>query len=85
MFTADVEASYICKYLCAPHGWGTSPTGSVSAASTRPSRSKYYPNGRLKYTSLRKHMKELVDEIIADARLKGYGTTRKRSGPSERS
>ena len=40
-----------------------------------------YPNGYQYHTPLRKHMKELVNEIIADAKAKGYESTRKRSGP----
>ena len=41
----------------------------------------WYPNGRRYHTPLRKHMKELVNEIIADAIKKGFQTTRKKSGP----
>ena len=40
-----------------------------------------YPNGRVYYTSLRKHMTELVDETIDDAITKGFKTTRKLPGP----
>ena len=40
-----------------------------------------YPNGRVHYTKLRNHMKELVDEIIEDAIDKGFVTTRKKPGP----
>ena len=38
-------------------------------------------NGRVYYTPLRVHMKELVNEIIADAGAKGYVSTRCKSGP----
>ena len=41
----------------------------------------HYPNGRVYYTPLRVHMKELVNEIIADAGAKGYRTTRCKNGP----
>jgi|EP00966_Prymnesium_polylepis_P000025 hypothetical protein len=40
-----------------------------------------YPNGRVHYTKLRNHLKELVDEIIEDAIDKGVVTTRKKPGP----
>eukprot|EP00966_Prymnesium_polylepis_P017159 395710-Prymnesium_polylepis.1 len=40
-----------------------------------------YSNGRVHYTKLRNHMKELVDEIIEDAIDKGFVTTRKKPGP----
>ena len=40
----------------------------------------HYPNGRVYYTSLRQHMKELVDQIIADAIKKGFVSTRVKDG-----
>ena len=40
----------------------------------------HYPNGRVYYTPLRKHMRELVDAIIADAVAKGFRATRCRPG-----
>ena len=42
----------------------------------------FYPNGRMYHTPLRKHMKELVDQIIAEAEEEGFVSTRKRSGPT---
>ena len=41
----------------------------------------FYPNGRAYYTPLRDHMKELVDQIIAEAVDEGWESTRKRPGP----
>ena len=41
----------------------------------------WYPNGRRYHTPLRQHMKELVDEIIAEAVEEGWQSTRKRPGP----
>ena len=41
----------------------------------------WYPNGRQYYTSLRQHMKELVDELIAEAVAKGFVSTRQKPGP----
>ena len=40
-----------------------------------------YPNGRKYYTSLRTHMKELVNQIIAEAVEEGFVSTRCRPGP----
>ena len=39
-----------------------------------------YPNGRVYYTPLRKHMKELVDQIIEEAIAEGFLSTRCKSG-----
>ena len=41
----------------------------------------HYPSGRIYYTPLRAHMKDLVDEIIADAIREGFVSTRQKSGP----
>ena len=41
----------------------------------------HYPSGRVYYTPLRMHMKELVDELIADATKEGFKTTRQKPGP----
>ena len=41
----------------------------------------WYPNGRRYHTPLCQHMKELVDEIIAEAVEEGWQSTRKRPGP----
>ena len=41
----------------------------------------HYPCGRVYYTPLRRHMKELLDQTVADAIAKGFNSTRCRSGP----
>jgi hypothetical protein len=41
----------------------------------------HYPNGRVYYTPLRAHMKEVVDALIDEAVAEGFVSTRKKPGP----
>jgi hypothetical protein len=41
----------------------------------------HYPSGRVYYTRLRAHMKEVVDALIDEAVAEGFVSTRKRPGP----
>lgn len=67
------------------HGWGITNgwrLRRVWEAEDAESNDWYhYPSGRVFYTRLRAHMKELVTETIAEAVAKGWQPTRQRPGP----
>ena len=66
------------------HGWGISNGWRLrrvwEAEQAESDGWWFYPNGRAYYTPLRAHMKELVDQIIAEAEREGFEPTRKRAG-----
>ena len=61
--------------------WGPPPARPpLTRTSPLPLR-YHYPCGRVYYTPLRVQMKELFNEIVADAVKKGFVSMRCRSGP----
>ena len=67
------------------HGWGISNGWRLrrvhEAAEAETNDWYHYPSGRVYYTSLRNHMKELVSEIIEEAQAEGWQSTRRKPGP----
>ena len=66
------------------HGWAISNGWRLrrvhEAAEAEGNNWYHYPNGRVYYTPLRKHMKELVDELIEEAMEEGFRSTRCKPG-----
>ena len=85
MAVVSTSGRQISTAPCARGGVGGSPSWRLrrvhEAEEAETNEWYHYPNGRVYYTQLRQHMKEVVNEQIAEARREGFKSTRCKSGP----